>query len=118
MFECSNCGAHIRGEIKDVGHCSVCGRDFGKGLGEMVRFNDAARDASDGIGGLLEILPVAGRVVKFVGKCVGGVFGVDGAGGLAWRQDWGYITSVDPEGQILRVNGIPVDLDTGAIPKK
>ena len=108
---CPNCNAVI---LRDLGQCPVCGLDFVMGAGETVRFSDAAREASGGLGGLLEIVPANGRLVQFIGRCPGGLFGIDHAGNLIWRGDWGYIVALDIESCILRVNGIGVNIDTGS----
>ncbi len=108
--DCPNCSATVSGESE---RCSVCGFDLVHETGGIVRFEDSARQASDGLGGLLEILPAGGREVKFIGRCVGGLFALDRTGHLVWRQDWGYITGVDLERDHVVVNGIRLDVDSG-----
>lgn len=93
--------------------CPVCGRDD-EGHGEPVALlSEAARGACDGLGGILAIEAVSGRDVRFVGRCAGGVFGMRADGALVWRQDWGYVHTLEPRGALLNVNGKTIDVDTG-----
>jgi hypothetical protein len=110
-FECENCGAMFGGKQT---RCSVCGQREGVPSSSVIRFTSGARDASDGLGGIVALhsMPI-GKRVRFVAQCPGGVFGVDQSGELVWRDDWDFVVSVVLRAGVLRVNDIAVDPETG-----
>jgi hypothetical protein len=66
------------------------------------------------MGGLLELYPAEGEVVRFVGWCAGGVIGLGGDGALVWKIFFGHAGRVSVDGLRFTVNGLTFDLDSGS----
>jgi hypothetical protein len=111
---CGNCNANVD---LDIQRCPICMFDGFTSDSSIVRFGVQAKEASDGLGGLLDILPVNGQKTKFIAKCTGGVFAIGQKGNLLWRQDWLYITSIEIKGQYIIVNGKLLNVDSGELSK-
>lgn len=90
-------------------------RDLGRaGNGPTALFRCGA-DAGSDLGGLLKLYDAAGRRVRHVGWGPAGAFGLDAAGNVVWIADWGYMTSVEVNGEHLRLGGKAADLETGQL---
>lgn len=93
--------------------CPVCHYNPGAPGSALVRFSEGAKEASDGLGGLLAILRAEGEKTRFLAKCTGGIFALDTSGDVLWSEDWGHISTLQIRGKMLEVNGVTVDLDSG-----
>lgn len=109
-IECPNCGANFNITSPLCDRCHE--RRDAPGTGRP-RFSAEARDI--GLGGLLDLYEATGRIVRYVGRCPGGAFGLDEAGTIVWVEDWGYLSSLECEGSVLRLNGKLADVDTGKL---
>ena len=110
--ECENCGGFMD-QARDV--CARCGEDRNAPRLGHPRFSVAAREAPQEMGGLLELYPATGQVVRFVGWCTGGVIALSASGALVWTADLSYVGTVRVDGAALNIDRISFDIDTGKI---
>jgi hypothetical protein len=108
--ECPNCGGCV-GDAEDA--CTRCGESRNSRGSGRPQFTPEAREAPDDLGGLLRLHSVSGQTVRYVGHCAGGAIGIDAVGNLIWRHDWGYVGNIVMDGEVVFVDGIPIDIDTG-----
>jgi len=111
-FDCPNCGATSGANSSS---CSRCGEVWSSPGTGRPRFSSAARDAGEGLGGLLKLYAAGGERVCYVGWCPAGAMGLDAAGDIVWLEDWGYMASVEVDGTRLALAGKPADLETGRL---
>ena len=109
-IDCPNCGATLESTSPECDRCHE--RRDAPGTGRP-RFSAEAREI--GLGGLLKLYEAQGRVVRYVGRCPGGAFGLDEAGTVVWVEDLHYLASLECEGSVLKLNGKLADVDTGKL---
>ena len=110
---CPNCGATVDLDARSA--CDRCQADLATGGGGQPVFTSEAREAGEGLGGLLHLLTTTHLAVPFVGVCPAGAFGVRSDGTVAWEQDWGWLSSGTWEDGKLLLNGREADVTSGEL---